>query len=676
MALADQFQSETDKALDAMASAPPAPPVVRQPTRSAWGAIPRGLAAAGAEVFSQVTAGNPNEGMRQARAADDPIQIERDASAAKNAAMSVQSGDYARSLRPDPATASTAENVVFGLSRGLGKAVGSVVALGPAGGAAAFGASEAGVTYEDLTRQGVDPATAGKAAAVSGVVNAASVVLPMAGPTLKATAGLYLAGGPGAFMAQQAATRAILERADYGELAKQYDPLDPLGLALSTLIPLPFAAHGARAVIKAREAGAAKPAAAVESAAPALSREAVDAVMTHNLTLARDLSEARAAEVLPRAGEVVPIQSLADFAAQRGVKPPKPETAGPDPFLAWLREQGGVSSAEKFDITGERSGLSRVAIFRREGLGLDELARRAEADGFLPPGSVEAATDNGGTRALADLVQRAAAGERIRTVMDQAQHDYTQRQIADVQGQVQALETRLHMLGEDPTAAHGDLMTLEAYMARHEERLIGARMAEIADQQRLLDAVPPEPKKVKPPPPEIDDARQALQDIADSGRDVADYLDGASGLSPAAKNLVIGLHETAGNAARADALLGDFARTVEARPGAKPVDIAADVVEAARAGGEVTPAPAKPDGKPPTPEQAAAESIAARVAEVEAVDPGLAVGQDANGKTVTAAELMDQARREAEFGTDAELGAADADLVRVAADCALSSAAL
>jgi hypothetical protein len=631
-------------------------------------------------VFGQVTANNPNEGMRQTRPADDPIRLERETSAAKNSAMSMQSGEYARSLRPDPATASAAENVVFGLTRGLTKAVGSVVALGPAAGAVAFGGSEAGVTYEDLTRQGVDPATAGKAAAVSGVVNAASVVLPMAGPTLKATAGLYLAGGPGAFMAQQAATRAILEHADYGELAKQYDPLDPLGLTLSTLIPLPFAAHGARAVIKAREVGAPKPGTAPPSpertpvdttapAGPALSRESLDAVMTHNLTLARDVADARAAEVLPRAGEVVPIQSLADFAAQRGVKPPKAEAAGPDPFLAWLRDQGGISSAEKFDITGERGGLSRGAIFRRDGLGLDELARRAEADGFLPPGSVEAATDNGGTRALAELVQR------IRTVMDQAQHDYTQGQLADVQGQVQALETRLRMLGEDPTAAHGDLTTLEAYMARHEDRLIGARMAEIADMQRALDAVPPEPKPVKAPPPEIADARQALQDIADSGRPVADYLDGAAGLSPAARNLVIGLHEAGADAAKADKMLGDFARTVEARPGAKPVDIAADVVEASRAGREVTPAPAKPDGKAPTPEQAAADSIAARVAEVEAVAPDLAVGQDANGKTVTAAELMDQARREAEDGTDTELGMADADLVRVAADCALSSGA-
>lgn len=207
--------------------------------------------------------------------------------------------NVAADMRPDPMTATTAENMVFGVVRGLTKAVGSTVALGPAGGAALFGASEADVTFEDLRSQGVDAATAGKVAAVAGVVGAGTVALPMVGQTLKATAGLYLAGGPGGFMAQQQLTRSILERADYADIAKQYDPLDTMGWVMSASIPLPFFGYGVWRNIKATKSAAqqgAQPAPTVEPVAakpePAPSPEAVDAAMVHNLTLLRDAKDA------------------------------------------------------------------------------------------------------------------------------------------------------------------------------------------------------------------------------------------------------------------------------------------------------------------------------------------------------------------------------------------------
>lgn len=51
----------------------------------------------------------------------------------------------------------------------------------------------------------------------------------MAGATWKSTAALAVAGGPASFIAQNAATREILQAADYSKLADQYDPLDPVG---------------------------------------------------------------------------------------------------------------------------------------------------------------------------------------------------------------------------------------------------------------------------------------------------------------------------------------------------------------------------------------------------------------------------------------------------------------
>jgi hypothetical protein len=127
----------------------------------------------------------------------------------------------------------------------------------------------------------------------------------MAGSTVKSTAGLYLAGGPGGYMAQQAATSKILEGAGYDEIAKQFDPLDPVGLTMSALIPLPFAVMGLRA---ARS-----------------SPELVDAAMAHNLTAAQDAADVRMATQpvdTPDPGYRAP-------PARPEMEPPKPVEADP-----------------------------------------------------------------------------------------------------------------------------------------------------------------------------------------------------------------------------------------------------------------------------------------------------------------------------------------------------------
>lgn len=670
MSLGDAYQEDVDRALDAQAALP-VDRVMPKP-RGLWRTAADSLLGAGAKLQASALEVGNVIGPALALSADpsnaEALEAVKRAPDFRQTEQSKPFRDFERKLRPDPVTASKAEEVVYGATGAMATLVGSAV-LGGVPGLAAAAGEQGFSAAEDLAQQGVDLKTRTAVGALTAGVTGVSALLPMAGPTLKATIGLYLAGGPGGFVAQQYATRKILEAADYATIAKQYDPLDPTGLLVSALIPAPFAAWGIRGNLKARK-GAPAPAADVQSTTPTQPQDVVDAAMAHNLTLQRDIRES--VEIAPRAGETVPIQSLAEFAQQRGTKPAAVVADGSDGFLGWLKQQGGVSSAEKFDITGEGSGISRGAIFKRAGLGLDELARRAEADGFLPPGSVASAMDNGGTRAMADLIQRAAGGERVLTAEQQMARAIEERTQAMTQERVGILEDRLRMLGEDPAPAKGDLDTLESYLAQHEDRLVGAMMEDIAAQQQALsvEAMVPS-KQAKPEPVQVERAKLAMQDMQDSGKPLADFAAGAK-LEPDVQNLLIGLAEAGKDAQRAARMLGDFTRAVEAQPGRKPVDIAADVVEASREGRTVTPEPQQAPASAGTPEKATAESIQSRIAELEAAAPDMVVRMSDDGKPVTLADEMARIRREAAEGTDTELGTNDAGLLKVAAECAMS----
>lgn len=151
----------------------------------------------------------------------------------------------AQSYKPDPATASTAEEILFGLSRGVTK-IGVGAFMGGPAGVALAGAEEANTQSEEMRAAGVTDRAARRQAAAAQGAGLALAALPLVGQTAKATAALYFAGGPGGFVSQQALTREILSNAGFDKQAAQYDPLDPVGLALSALIPLPFVAAGVR----------------------------------------------------------------------------------------------------------------------------------------------------------------------------------------------------------------------------------------------------------------------------------------------------------------------------------------------------------------------------------------------------------------------------------------------
>ncbi len=153
----------------------------------------------------------------------------------------------AREVMPDPTMTHASAQLVAGLTSFATQAVGYTALGGPAVGPVLLGADAALAESDKLRQQGVDLGTRAAAGAVAGVVAGASVALPVAGRTLAQTAGLVAVGGPGGFIAQNAAERAILANAGYDKQAAQYDPLDPVGLALATLVPAAFGGVALRA---------------------------------------------------------------------------------------------------------------------------------------------------------------------------------------------------------------------------------------------------------------------------------------------------------------------------------------------------------------------------------------------------------------------------------------------
>lgn len=262
------FQEGTDKALDDQVQRPrPSPPqappgffggLTFSTAPRALGAAAHETAAFGAEIlgaFGQTMAATDARGGGMFGQMTPAERTQQEQAAIKLADkgldFSTPAGDELRrrahDLMPDPETSGLAAQIVGGLFRFGGKAVGYSLIGGPVIGAFGTGADEA-LTEADKLKQGgvTDLGTRVKGGAVAGVAAGLAVVLPGVGKTLAQTAALVVAGGPVSFMAQQAASRAILEHADYGAIAQTYDPLDPVGLAVSTLIPAGFGAAALR----------------------------------------------------------------------------------------------------------------------------------------------------------------------------------------------------------------------------------------------------------------------------------------------------------------------------------------------------------------------------------------------------------------------------------------------
>lgn len=669
--LGDLYQADVDTALDNLAAQPPERP---KPVAkwNGWSAPLRGLAAGAAEVgafaadaakgYGQIMSAGGTEkagGMfsLQSDAEKRESELQRFKLDTQGVDTTSEAGtalrDVARDYRPDPATAGLAERLTFDLTRFLGKAVGYTVAGAGVPGAVALGSDEAMVVADDLARAGVDPATRMQAGAVAGVAAAAGVVLPVAAPgSILKTAGLWALGGPGAFVAQQAATREILAQSDYGDLAAQYDPLDPVGLAVSSLVPAGFAAWAVRGAMVKPAAPGAKPAAPDVKPSPAITPEQVDAAMVHNLTLLRDAQEAAAVaraaappSTQPRFEENLRQISGDEARALVAGKTEKP--GGVDP----------VQQIQASEGNGKRFLFGEVPL--RE--------IRANEDGARYDGTVDdvrmrdyAARDSEAPPVI--LVRSRVTGEL--SVLDGGHRVSAARIRGDET--VQAIIVERAPRGSTDLAPTSPPAPKVTPMAQTIEALTQSSDPAVRNVgegiKKAADVLGPEQMAA------VQRAADAYTQARASGDSVAKAVE-AMDLPPEVNNLLAGIVENAHSPKRIEAMAREVMKTVQDFK-TNAADVTADAVERLRSltDEQISGEPAKPAKGSVDPLLA---SIEERIARVEQMVPDMVVRTDDAGQPVTVAKEMARIRDEAKVGTDMELGADDAQLLTVAANCAI-----
>lgn len=607
--------------------APPAP------RRSVWAQIggfgtaaPRGIAAGAAEstgfaadvlgAFGQVLGAYPE--------AMGPVPLtpaqRREADAARRQVLqqgvdfSSEAGDLfrgvARDYAPDPMTASFAEQTLFNLARVGGKAVGYALGAGPVAGAALLAGDEGLAAADALRQEGVDLATRTKAGAVAGVAAGASVLLPVAGRTLPQTLGLVAAGGPGAFAAQQAATRQILQSAGYDHLAEQYDPFDPVGLALSTLIPAAFGAFGlranrARAAAQAAEDFRTGPVPSGETPTAAAAREAFRPEGDH-VDAARVLL---AVEQRQRASPFAPDDWRAYDVHEAALNRAIDQMARGEP----VRVNDTIATP---DLTTARTTLAQID------------ALQAERTDLLP--------------VAANLAERGAIRDARQelALMEQQRPDTTEAGLRGLAKEIQAQ----------------DGVSYKAALADAKRRTDAAVADFEARQQRLNAAIETNAR-----------AQQATQRINELDQRITDLQ---KQLGPAA-NLATFEHALRANIRAIDEQIPKPRRTQTTAEPAPARPAPPEPQAAAPGGAGRAPLPAGADGARPGPAGAAGRLVedtaaaAARLQDVAARYPDLQVQLDGMDGPGRLSDVLAAAQREAD---DLK---ADGDLMQVAAQCAL-----
>lgn len=500
--------------------------------------------------------------------------------------------DGARWLGPDKQTAGAAENMLFELSKVVTKAVGYSVATGnPVTGSALTGADEGSAEADDLRRQGVDIGTRTKVGAVTGLATGAGVAIPVAGRTIAGTLGLAAAGGPGLFMAQQQVTKDILNGADYGSLADQYDPFDPVGLAVSFLAP---AAFGGLAL------HARRPRAARADVRTPLADEATQPIRTD-----RDAQDAARVQAVR---DVVDSWNLADPADVR---------AANDALLSVMRASGQL--ADGLPVSVPDSFPMRDAYAVRA---IERLIERAEASraDLLP--AADAVAEPGAVRGM-----RAEINDLLPT-RDRAQDQTAiQARAKEIQAEAprtsykQALSAARKELADQANEAATRIAALEDQINANVEAVEARRALKILDAQ--IERMKADRAAIDAPATELAPVAAALRQMEKN----------AGRTSP---------HGT---------------RPPESAPAmATPAAARADVD------------PLVPAGRLPTSiaESASGAHIADRMAELQATHPDALVRLDGDAADIPLSEAL---RR---LNDEAARADADADLLTVAAACALS----
>lgn len=527
--------------------------------------------------------------------------------------------DASRWLGPNPQTASTAEQMVFGFTKTITKAVGYTVATGnPLTGAALTGTDEGVTASDELRRQGVDLATRAGVGAVTGVTTGVGVALPVAGKTLAGTLGYAAAGGPGLFVAQQQMTRDILNSADYSNLADQYDPFDPVGLAVSTLVPAAFGAWALRG--RTRAAAREGQAAAPQAAQAAEGAEATRGPMQQELVDAARVQRVR---------EVVDSWNLADPADVR---------AANDAMMSVMRASSQMADglsvyvADQFPMKDAYAARALDTMVARSEEARAELLPQAEALG--DPGTIralrteiqaltEARRSSGNDaelRALADQIRANEPRTGARAALNRARKELDAR-AEETDARIAALESQI-----DTNA--------DAMAARQALAVLDERIEQMKAERAAIDA------------PAV-----AMTPVAAGMRESA-----RTGESP------FQIPE------RGRAAPGGNAEAGGALPDGQAVAAGADLVTPTAARADVDPI-APPAKMPATAGEFTNEAyVSSRLAEIEASQPDRMVRMDGDTEDIPVTEairrLNEQLARED----------ADTELLAVAANCFLSAA--
>lgn len=627
------YQEGTDRVLDDLARRPARPAPVSN--FSIWGmsrAAGGGAAAfvaertgfwadvVGAFGESLATTEGSAGGMfalQSPRERTDSLQA-ADKIAGEGLSFSSDAGDLfrnvARSYRPAPSTAHEAERLTFDLARGLLKAGTDVMTLGPAG-AALSAADEASMVADDLKQEGVDLGTRSAVGAVAGVALGAGAVLPLAGTTAAKTLGLYALGGPVSFMAQQQATRAILQAADYDSIASRYDPLDPVGLAVASLIPAPFAAYGfrrARARVTAEQADAARVA--------HLAQEQ----QTHSLAEPADL-KAQAAEA-------------------RAI-----ETA-----------ESQLARGERVDVTDivqERAALGRA---------YDEIREYPNGPKFDPlvaikPDDIEAvAVSRGGWRGLGDAEVKGAGFGLVKFIWRHGEHSDKPPELQVRREDILAFPEVIRRYEPSREAVEGG-RGREWRVERDGRTLVYADNVVTGGEGRHLVTVHVEE-------PGAVETTVLSKEVPGWPESPGKRLEAHTGDTPGRLLHAVG-RDQPGEGIVAERL-GEFSDRIAAGVRSARAEAKAQGLLPERGAVAVEPAAQRPPPQPEAPagtpgEKAETGAARARLAEIEREFPDLQVMLDGMDKPMRLSDFLASVKAEA----DAEL--ADAPLYQLAAECAL-----
>lgn len=185
----------------------------------------------------------PTVAMMHAQPAPDPGKLSRDTIGQMGeSSVARQFRERAESYTPDPASVGLAGQITHGVLSSLIKAGAYAVTAGPAA-PALFGADLGINRAQELGDKGVDGGTAAAAGVVTGVASAVGMRLPAAmGATRLQSAALGGVVNPALNVAEIGGIHAMLEAADYESIAAQYQPFDPVNLAVAAVTGAAFGA--------------------------------------------------------------------------------------------------------------------------------------------------------------------------------------------------------------------------------------------------------------------------------------------------------------------------------------------------------------------------------------------------------------------------------------------------